>query len=65
MTTATALLASGLGSLRRMGLFLAAAGVAIGLLLAAHPAFPGAHTIDGGSLLRIDATTPADAVPAP
>ena len=54
--TAADLLASGLGSLRRAGLFLVAAGVALGLLLAVHPS-PAAHSVDGGSGLRLATTT--------
>lgn len=53
MSTAVDLLASGLGSLRRVGLLLLAVGAALALLLAAHPAASGAHGIDGGSSLRI------------
>jgi hypothetical protein len=64
MTAAADLLASGLWSLRRVGLLLVAAGVALVLLLAAHPAAPGAHRIDGGPGLRL-ATTTAPAAPAP
>jgi hypothetical protein len=61
MTSTAALLASGLGSLRRLGLLLVAAGVALVLLLAANPAATGGHRLDGGPALRLATTT----VPAP
>lgn len=61
MTAAADLLATGLGSLRRVGLLLVAAGVALTLLLAAHPTASGAHRLDGGSALRLATTAvPAD-----
>ena len=50
-----------LASLRRLGLLLAALGVALVVVLAAHPAPSGGHHLDGGSTLRL-ATT---AAPAP
>ena len=61
MTSAADLLASGLGSLRRLGLLLVAAGIGLVLLLTVHPLPSGGHGLDGGSGLRL-ATT---AVPAP
>lgn len=63
MTAAVDLLASGLGSLRRLGLFLAAAGVALVVLLAVHPS-SDAHPVDGGSGLRLATTAvPVEAAP--
>jgi hypothetical protein len=55
--TATDLLASGLGSLRRVGLLLLAAGAVLALVLAAHPSTPGAHSLDGGSALQLATAT--------
>jgi hypothetical protein len=62
--TSAALLASGLGSLRRLGLLLVAAGIAL-VLLAANPGSSGGHRLDGGSALRLATTTtvPADTAP--
>jgi hypothetical protein len=63
MTSASDLLASGLRSLRRLGLLLVAAGVALVLALTAHPAPSGGHHLDGGSALRLAATNTAVATP--
>ena len=64
MTSAAALLASGLGSLRRLGLLLVAAGIAL-VLLAVNPASTGGHRLDGGSALRLPTTTAVPAAAAP
>jgi hypothetical protein len=56
MTSAADLLASGLGSLRRAGLFLLGAGVVLVLVVGAHPS-GGAHRLGDGSTLHLATAT--------
>jgi hypothetical protein len=56
MTSAADLPAAGLGAMRRVGLLLLGAGVALLLVIAAHPS-AGTHPLDDGPTLHLATAT--------